>query len=86
MHTMARMKTKKYEPYMPITERASTGLQVMSRCYVVLGGGGVLQADMVLNARASHKNNHDSSKKRTNACRDERLLPCLFNVRLISGI
>ena len=34
MHTMARMKTKKYDPYIPMTDRASTGLEsVRSGCY-----------------------------------------------------
>jgi hypothetical protein len=29
MHTIARMKTKKYDPYIPMTDRASTGLVVV---------------------------------------------------------
>jgi hypothetical protein len=33
MQTMARMKTKKYDPYIPITERASTGLEDVSYRY-----------------------------------------------------
>lgn len=33
MHTMARMKTKKYDPYIPMTERASTGLEIVRFWY-----------------------------------------------------
>jgi hypothetical protein len=37
MQTMARMKMKKYEPYIPITERASTGLGIVRRLHLCSG-------------------------------------------------
>jgi hypothetical protein len=70
---------------MPITERASTGLQSMSRC-LQYRMGDAIQAHMVFDAWAGHENDHNGSKERANACRDEGLLPCLHEVRSFSGM
>jgi hypothetical protein len=77
MQTTARMKTKKKEPYIPITERARTGLYRVSDCWWVVRTGAILQSDVVLDAWASHEHDYNGGKKRSNTCGNEGLLPCL---------
>jgi hypothetical protein len=48
---------------MPITERASTGLQIVSDCALCFTKGETLQSNMVLDTRAGHENHHNGSKK-----------------------
>lgn len=77
MQTTARMKMKKYDPYMPITERARTGLIVISISSSIFVSSDNLQSNVVLGAWTGHEYDHNSSQKRPQTCRYERLLPGL---------
>lgn len=81
MQTMALMKTKKYDPYIPMTDRASTGLEIfrLKKCCI---SDSDLLADVIFGSWTSHQDDDYRCKERADAGGYKGLLPCLSNVSI----
>jgi len=74
---------KKYDPYIPMTERASTGLDDVRFWYQsIMLRDCYSQTNVVFDTRTGHQDYHNCRQERAQAGRHERLLPCLQKVSM----
>jgi hypothetical protein len=75
------MNTKKYDPYIPMTDRASTGLKIIRLGNCCISDWNLL-ADVIFGSWTSHQDDDHRCKERADARGYKGLLPRLSNISM----